>query len=930
MGLAEYDRKRHFNKTSEPVGRTATKKGWSYVIQKHDASRLHYDFRLEMDGVLKSWAVPKGPSLDPSVKRLAVQVEDHPVAYGSFEGTIPEGEYGGGTVMLWDRGDWEPIGDPEAGYRQGKLKFVLHGEKLHGGWTLVRTHRSGSSEKSPQWLLIKERDDEALPMEQGDIVESSPLSVASERDLDEIANGKSRVWSSGKSVKENTTRSAKAVTAKKAATKKAATKKTRVKSKAVGSANVAEVLEDDADFKQTGHDPLPRKIDVQLATLTDQPPEGDDWVHEIKFDGYRMICRIDGSDVQFLTRNHNDWTKRLKDLAAVASKLPCQQAILDGEVVVMQADGTTDFQSLQNAFRDSQTDAMKYYVFDLLHWNGHNLTQLPLEERKVALQKLLDNDETREVLRFSEHVTGQGDDFKQQACRLHLEGMISKRRDQPYRPGRGTDWVKVKCSHDDEFVIGGYTDPAGARAGFGALLVGSYDDAGEFKYAGKVGTGFDAKQLKQMHAKLKLLEQDKSPFVDLTRKTGAAKNAHWVQAVLVGQFKYGSQTRDKKLRHASFQGLREDKPARDVNNPQPVPVSEISPKKSVKKSTTKTKDVKQAKSKPKSVRKIVTEQTSEQTTKPAAGSEIPAYDAAGESFAGVRFTHPQRVLFPESNITKLDIAQYYYAVADWILPQLSHRPLVLVRCPEGPAKECFYQKHPGVGTPKNLRQIPIKESSRTENYLVVDDRDGLISLMQLGALEIHAWGSREDQLEKPDRLIFDLDPDPEVSWKRMIDAARNIRDFLQQLGLESFVKTTGGKGLHVVVPIERRHEWPEAKAFCKDVADLIVQADPASFTSNMSKAARHNKIFVDYLRNGRGATAVVAYSTRARDHATVAMPLAWNELNVTTRSDHFTIRNAMDRLNGLKRDPWEAMTTTRQSLAGPIKAVRKLLPGGAT
>lgn len=891
MGLAQYKQKRDFKKSPEPAAKKSTAVGASYVIQKHDASRLHYDFRLEMDGVLKSWAVPKGPSLDPKVKRLAVQVEDHPVNYGSFEGTIPKGQYGGGTVMLWDKGNWEPVGDPHKSYRAGRLKFILHGEKLHGGWTLVRT-RQVETTKSPQWLLIKERDDDARSAADGDILDESPLSVETSRDLDEIANDADRIWNSESNSKLKTP-------------KHVAGNRKRKSSMAMPDAAIEKAL--------------PKTFDVQLATLVERAPTGNEWLHEVKFDGYRMICRIDRSDIQFITRNHNDWTEKLSSLIPSARKLSCTQAVLDGEIVVLRDDGTTDFQLLQNAFRQKKTTDLKYYVFDLLYLNGKSLVALPLELRKSLLQNLLE-DRATSLIYFSDHVVGNGDEFKKQACRLHLEGMISKRRDRPYQPGRGFDWLKVKCIHDEELVIGGFTEPGGSRTGFGALLVGFFDDRKYLHYAGKVGTGFSDKDLHDLHRRMTSLEQVKSPFFDFTKKSGPARTAHWLQPVLVGQFKYASRTNDDKLRHASFQGLREDKKAVDVKIENPIPV-----KKATANSTPGRKPgnrVATTKSARKTSSSIIARDNADDG-KSIVSSED--YDEKEQQFSGERLTHPDKVLYPDSKITKLELASYYQAVADWILPHLAHRPVVLVRCPDGIGKGQFYQKHPGAGASASLRQIPIRESQKSEKYGVVDDLRGLIAAVQMSALELHVWGSREDKIEQPDRLIFDLDPDPLVKWPQVIDGALQIAGFLNDLGLQSFVKTTGGKGLHVCVPIARRHEWSEVKAFCKQVAEAITRADPDHYTSNMSKAARSKKIFVDYLRNGRGATAVAAYSTRARPGAPVSMPLSWNELKPEVNSDQFTIRNAIARLASLKQDPWKEMSTLRQSLTTPMKRLKAIL-----
>jgi bifunctional non-homologous end joining protein LigD len=879
MGLAEYKRKRRFPRTPEPPGTVAKKPGWSFAVQKHAASRLHYDFRLELDGVLKSWAVPKGPSLDPTQKRLAVQVEDHPVEYGIFEGTIPAGQYGGGTVLLWDRGRWEPEGDPRKGYRDGKLKFTLHGEKLHGGWMLIRGGKSRSADDG-QWLLFKQRDEAARPLAQGDILEEAPLSVVSGRDLEHVATDADRVQP--------------------------------------------------ARIERAKKRMLPDHVDVQLATLTNKAPVGQAWLHEVKFDGYRMICRIEQGVAKFFSRNRRDWTDRLRPLAKTTGRLPVQDAILDGEVVALRPDGASDFQALQNAFREGRAGELRYFVFDLLHLNGHSLIDVPLEARKRALADLL-GEGAGPTIRYSEHVDAQGPEFFRQACKLGLEGIISKRRDRPYTPGRGYDWLKIKCVRSEEFVIGGYTAPAGSRQGFGALLVGEHDQHGKLLYAGKVGTGFDARTLNSLVAELELLEQSESPFANLPRKTGPARVAHWVQPKLVAQISYGNRTREGRLRHPSYQGLREDKPAREVRQEQVIDVEQAvkAAKKPVRRRTAPANSAAQADkaNRASGTRSRVTPSRKKPRGAKLARAEaatIAGYDARREQFHGVRLTSPGKVLYPEQGITKLELADYYRQLAPWILPHILHRPLVLVRCPEGHTKACFYQKHPGPGTPAMLRQIPIREKTKIEKYIVVDDMAGLVSLAQVGALEIHAWGSREDMLERPDRLVFDLDPDPRVPWPRVVAGARQVRAFLEELGLVSFLKTTGGKGLHVVVPIDRRHDWDEAKSFCKGVADAIVRADPGHYTANMAKAARPGKIFIDYFRNGRGATAVVPYSTRAKPGATVSVPLAWREINPRLRSDKFTIRNLAPRLARLKRDPWEDINEVRQSLAAPLKKLVQL------
>jgi bifunctional non-homologous end joining protein LigD len=887
LALTEYRRKRHFNRTPEPAPKLAQRSGHSYVIQKHAASHLHYDFRLELDGVLLSWAVPKGPCLDPSVKRLAMQVEDHPVKYGTFEGIIPEGEYGGGTVMLWDRGRWEPIGDARAGYRQGKLAFRLEGEKLKGEWKLVRT-RGAASDSKKQWLLMKMQDQAAKPLSKYDILQKQPNSVASGRDLEEISSAKNRVWSS-------TAGASRAKRNSRAAQKRFV--KPAIKSvKSLG-------------IKGAVKKRLPAKFDVQLATLTKEPPSGDEWLHEFKFDGYRMICRIDNGKVKFLSRNDQDWTNRLTSLTAAAQQLPVKTAILDGEVVAMKSDGASDFQLLQNAFREGATTELLYFAFDLRYLNGSSIEGLPLEERKKTLAELLAELPAGSPIRYSEHVVGSGKAFQKQACKLHLEGSVSKRRDQPYRPGRGYDWLKVKCDRREEFVIGGYTEPSGSRLGFGALLVGYFDNQHRLHYAGKVGTGFGGEVLTSLHAQLHAIEQKFSPFIDRKEKSGEIRTAHWVKPRLVAQIRYGSRTQAGILRHSAFEGLREDKPADEVRLEHAMKI-ETAEKKS------KSRRPAAPEHAPVLLRRIKSKAKGESTNSEA--------DPESDVIEGVRLSHADKLLFPGTTITKLELATYYRDVAEWMLPHIVHRPLVLVRCPDGQGKECFYQKHPGAGTPDVLRRIPIRESNKTGDYVLVDDVQGLVSLAQIGVLEIHSWGSREDRLDQPDRLIFDLDPGPEVEWKVVVDSARQIRKFLDELELETFVKTSGGKGLHLVAPIHRSQDWDEAKAFCKAVANMVVSAAPDLYMATMSKAARTKKIFVDYLRNGRGATAVVPYSPRARPDAPVSTPLTWRELSPRISSTFFTIENIRRRLSSQKKEPWEGFATLRQSLTQPLKRIASL------
>ena len=852
MGLREYHRKRDFKRTPEPAGQVAAEpraQARVFVVQKHAASRLHYDFRLELEGVLKSWAIPKGPSLDPADKRLAMHVEDHPLEYGDFEGIIPKGQYGGGTVLLWDRGTWEPVGDPHKSYRAGSLKFRLHGQKLRGGFALVKLggRRQGRHEDR-SWLLIKERDAEAAPGGSAPIVETQPSSVASGRSIEQIATAEDRVWHSNRDGGEATASPIEVPGARRAA--------------------------------------LPKFVQPQLATLVERPPEGDRWLHELKHDGYRMLARLDHRRAQLLSRNARDWTESFPDVAAAVARLPAEQAMLDGEVTVLLPDGTSSFQALQNFMSCTGGGRLAYMIFDLMHLDGRDLTGARLEDRKAALARLLASaSDKAAVLRYSDHVVGSGAEFLEQACRLGLEGIVSKRRDAPYRGARGADWLKIKCLAQQEIVIGGYTEPEGSRVGLGALLGGVYED-GRLVYVGKIGTGFDTRTLRDLKARLTRLEQKASPFD--ARPPGAAR-AHWVKPELVAQVKFSEWTSDGKLRQPAFQGLRVDKPAANVVRERPAEVVRERPSKIVRERPS----------------------TVERDPKPAAPSAAPPGEP---TVAGVRLTHADRILYPRLGTTKLDLARFYESIAEWILPHLEDRPTTLVRCPEGVDKACFYQKHTGYWAPESLRRVKIQEKRKVGEYLIVDSLASLVGLVQIGILEIHTWNSVVARLEQPDRVVFDLDPGPGVEWAEVIECARLIRDGLETLRLASFVKTTGGKGLHVVAPILPGPSWDDTAEFSRVVAESTARAHPRRYVARMAKSERRGKIFIDYLRNVRGATSVAAYSTRAKPEATVSVPLAWDELSPRITSDHFTIENLRSRLDGLKADPWAAYWKTRQRL----------------
>ena len=916
MALDEYRRKRNFQKTPEPRGkREAHPYGkLNFVVQKHDASHLHYDFRLELNGVLKSWAVPKGPDLDPANKRLAMQVEDHPLEYGGFEGIIPQGEYGGGTVMLWDRGEWEPIGDPAKGFREGQLKFILRGHKLQGAWMLVRKGGRRSEEGERRWFLFKERDEFARPGES--IAEDMPLSVKTGRDLDQIAAQSDRVWGPDGEVPQNGRKTARsptiaaASTRRKSARKPAsdgaatsprtavkATHKAKGRRKPNGDHSSLQKLLEHSSVRRAR---LPKSQMVELATLVDAAPSDDDWLHEIKFDGYRMLCRVEKGRARFISRNGHDWTERLPELALAAGGLAVERAMLDGEVVSLKPDGTTSFQALQNVFQEGRTGELVYYVFDILHLNGQDVTGAPLEVRKDIL-RLAISGSPHESIRYSDHLQGPGRDIIKQACHLHLEGIVSKRRGSAYQPGRGLDWLKVKCSQRAEFVIGGFTRPSGGRSHFGALLLGYYDHGKKLIYAGRVGTGFNEKTLAALHQKLTKLVQPGSPYSNLSGTAGQARNVTWVKPALVAEIEFSNWTDERLLRHPSFQGLREDKPASKVNHDEPISLSEV---KAMENGRKVAKPQQSRKRKSSSIH--------------APRSKATVAGAAADEFAGVRLSHPDKVLYPDQELTKGDLATYYAQVSDWMLPHVVERPLAIVRCPAGSGKPCFFQKHPGEAVSSHLRQVNVSEGRVPEYHLAIDDVAGLISLVQMGVLEIHVWGSRAARLEKPDRLVFDLDPDPSVAWPQVISAARELRVLLEELGLASFLKTTGGKGLHLVVPVQPRTEWAETKVFCRAVADFMVRAAPDRFIATMSKAARKGKIFIDYLRNGRGATSIAPYSTRAKPGATVSAPITWEELTSSLHSDHFTVENLPGRLSKLKKDPWVDMAKTKQSITAAM------------
>jgi bifunctional non-homologous end joining protein LigD len=962
VGLEQYRKKRDFSRTPEPAGaprqgrsrKKQAQSGLGFVVQKHAARRLHYDFRLEMDGVLKSWAVPKGPSLDPNEKRLAVQVEDHPIEYGGFEGIIPPGEYGGGTVQLWDRGTWTSLeGEPFEAWRKGKLKLDLHGEKLRGGWTLVRMTGARAGDNHENWLLIKEKSDPtARPGTDDELVRKQVASVASGRTIEEIAADPDRVWgpdgatelkpaakkgakgkgaakghgaadrgaakniaapgSAAKNIAAHGGAAKGIAAGKPAAPRKGGTTKPPAPRKATAPAR-RRLRDLAASVPGARRGLLPRTIEPELATLVSEPPAGSQWLHEIKFDGYRVVCEVTRGQARLLTRHGKDWTDRFAPVAAAAAELPVDSVALDGEVTVLLPDGKTSFQALQEVLGDGgglAGAAMVYFVFDLLYLDGYDLRPAPLGERKEALRRLLETAGAtagKGPLRLSDHVTGQGEDFYRQACRFGLEGIVSKRIDLPYHAGRSKDWLKVKCLQRQEMVIGGFTEPEGARTGLGALLLGAYE-GGKLVYAGKVGTGFTAQLLVELRRRLQRIERQAPPFANPPR--GAeARGARWVEPKLVCEVAFTEWTRDGFLRHPAFQGLREDKDAREVRRelPEALPGA----------------PAKSAAAEPAARLAHRTAVSPAPAASRADAHRAPHRPASarsqGAEVAGVRLTHPDKVLYPDRGLTKRDLARYYERIASWILPHLADRPLVLVRCPEGQAGECFYQKHLTGQFPDAVQRVAIEEGGKTVSYGAIDSLPGLVSLVQMGVLEVHIWGAHRDQVERPDYAVFDLDPDLGLPWERVVQAALELRDLLAGTGLRSFLKSTGGKGLHVVLPLARRHTWDEVKGFTRAVAEGMAASAPDRYTTNPLKARRKGRIYVDFLRNGRGSTSIAAYSTRSRPGAPVSTPLAWDELEGGVRADTYTIENLPDRLESLAADPWEEMSQVKQSLTAAMK-----------
>lgn len=824
--LATYRAKRDFSKTPEPPAKIGPRNEWRFAVQRHEARRLHFDLRLELDGVLKSWAVAKGISMVPGVKRLAVETEDHPLDYLTWEGVIPKGEYGGGTMIVWDRGTWLADGDPREGLKNGKLIFALNGERLKGHWHFVRMKRR-PGERQEQWLLFKGEDDYSLGAGDLEPAATELTSVISGLTNEDLAE-RQQIRPDHK-----------------------AREKIRRASGAKASAY--------SKLKGARKSILPVFVEPALAEERDGPPQGKGWLHEIKHDGYRMQARLDGGKVKLLTRTGLDWTKRFPTIAKALAQLPVSSALLDGEIVAQEDSGISTFTALQTDLKSGRRDRLVYFMFDLLYCEGVNLTGVAFADRKAALEEILQAVPGSLPLRYSAHMDeGDSRTIFAHACQMGLEGLLSKRADAPYRSGRGDSWIKSKCALGQEFVIIGYVPSTTSRQAVGSLVLGFYDGK-ELVHAGRAGTGFTDETALALRSGLATIETEQPKFKRPVDKQ-SLQNVRWVEPRLVADIQFRGWSPDKLLRQAAFKGLREDKAPKDVKLEIPQ----------------------------------------EQTNR---GGKTVTSD--------VKLTHPDRILWPEDGITKQGLAEFYTDIAEWILPHITGRVLSLVRCPGGVGKSCFYAKHIWDGADKSLLPVDIGEA---EPMLAIRDLDGLIALVQANVLEIHPWGSRVETLEKPDRIIFDLDPGEDVAWEEVIEGAFEVRERLKKLRLESFVKTTGGKGLHVVAPISPAADWDRAKDFTRTLAEAMATDTPRKYLAVMTKARRKGRIFVDYLRNGRGATAVAAYSTRARKGAAVSVPLTWSELETGIRANHFSIDNLRQRLSHRRRDAWAGFFELKQKL----------------
>lgn len=857
--LKAYKAKRNFTITSEPAeGGTPGVEALTFVIQKHWASRLHYDFRLELDGTMKSWAVPKGPSYDTHDKRMAVHVEDHPISYSDFEGTIPAKQYGAGKVIIWDKGTWEPLEDPHKGFAKGSIKFEMHGHKMRGRWTLVRMKGRGNEKQEP-WLLIKEKDEYARSSEEFSLVDEMPDSVKNlpmpervEREVEAL-----------REEAEEEQAPKKRTAAKKAAAKPAAAAKKKPTAKAKAAADSDQVA-------------LPEKFSPELATLVDAPPpDPENWVFEVKFDGYRMLARIEDGEARLITRNANDWTDKLLPLKAELERMKLPDGWYDGEIVVHDESGKPDFGKLQLAFDGKHAEHIEFFLFDVPYFDGHDLRELPLVERRGLLEQLLKKKKS-DKMRFSAEFGSKPDELVVAACKIGLEGVIGKRRDSRYVSRRSPDWIKLKCGLRQEFVIGGFTDPKGSRTGIGSLLLGTYDEEGVLRYAGNVGSGFNHSSLASIAKRLEKLRSDESPFPP---RAVPGRKHHWVKPVLVAEVSFSEWTSAGAVRHPVFQGLREDKPAKGI-----------------------------------------TREKAQHMDDAAAKDEQEPVSAPGKLPATMKITNGDRVIDKESGATKLDLIRYYALVGDLMMEHLKGRPVSLVRAPEGVGGELFFQKHADVRKMPGLRHLDQALDPDHPPMLEVASVQGILSSAQWNVVEIHTQNALKGTYQKPNRMVFDLDPGEGVEWPAMQEAAQLMHAFLDELGLPAFLKTSGGKGLHVVVPIKGNHDWDTVKAFSQAIVRHMADTLPDRFAFKSGPKNRVGKIFIDYLRNGQGATTVAAWSARVRPGLGISVPLRWEELAGLKSSTQWTVANVHTRLDE-GNAPWEGYAKAAKTLTKAMKAL---------
>jgi len=846
--LARYWAKRDFGVTAEPRGEQgASGDKLSFVVQKHAAGRLHYDFRLELGGVLVSWALPKGPSLDPADKRLAVHVEDHPLSYGSFEGTIPPRQYGAGTVIVWDNGTWEAVGDPAEGLAQGKLLFKLHGQKLMGLWELVNIAKPGGkpgdkpAAKQQPWILFKKRGDVyARPRSEFDVITALPDSVI-----------------------------AKPLQAQPAATAPPATMTT---------ANARQGASIPGAVKAA----LPASLQPQLATLATGVPSSGDWLYEIKLDGYRIMARIDNGKVALMTRGGRDWTRKMPGLVAELEALGIGSAWLDGEIVVLDENGLPSFNKLQKAFdRRTRSTDIDYFLFDLPYFEGYDLREVALGQRRRLLKAFLD-DNTSEHVRYSADFPAEPASVLASACKLGLEGVMAKRADAPYASRRTETWLKLKCKLRQEFVVAGYTDRSDGSAQIGSLLLGVYADNGDLVSVGSVGTGWRAAEAAELKKKLMHLAVAKTPFSAGASQPGrwsrrVAGSERWVRPRLVAEVEFAAWTPDGQIRHAAYVALRDDQA-------------------------------------PKNIRR--------ETAKLLDGvGKGASTGAATATASAIKVSHAERIIDTTTGLTKLDLVRYYESVADFMLPHLKGRPCAWVRGPTGLAGQLFFQKHSGGTAIPGLRDMDPQLWPGHDALVEVATAQALAAAAQMNVIEFHTWNSTAQAIDKPDRMIFDLDPGEGTSWAHVQEAATLVRGFLQQLGLQSWLKTSGGKGLHVVVPLAPKLKVDTVKAFSKAVVAHLARVIPTRFVARSGPGNRVGKLFVDYLRNGHGATTVAAFSARARPGLGVSMPVSWDELGKLKSGAHWTIVSAREHLSFQSTDPWAGYWKSKQTLAAAMKTL---------